>query len=212
MKKEHPTFDKVDAVVYKVIRFVSYFAAAFLCAILLLAVVNVILEKAHKMGVPVSGIGDTKQWIQNLNICVVYLATAFVTLERGHSSMDLLTRHYPVVVQKALNVIAYLAGTVVLGYIGYLGVVKVLAGQLKNNARINETLATSFPQWPFGVVYAFGFLILAFSCLWGVVRLFFGKNVAQEAVDVEAKNAELLKQAEEEAAALAAKNGEEGAE
>ena len=211
MKKQHTTFDKVDAVVYKVIRFVSYFAAIFLLAIMVLAVANVILEKAHKMGVPVSGIGDTKQWIQHMNICVVYFATAFVTLERGHSNMDLLTRRYPAVVQKVLNFVAYIAGTAVFGYIGYLGVVKVLAGQIANNARLNETLATSFPQWPFGVAYAFGFLLLAFSCLWGVVRLIFGKPVAQEAVDVEAKNAELLKEAEAEAA-LAAKNGEEGAE
>lgn len=208
MKKQHPTFDKVDAAVYKVIRVISYLAAFFLLAIMVLAVVNVILEKAHKMGVPVSGIGDTKQWIQYMNICVVYFATAFVTLERGHSNMDLLTRRYPKIVQKILTFVAYVAGTVVFGYIGYLGIVKVLAGQLANNARINETLASSFPQWPFGVVYAFGFLLLAFSCLWGVVRICFGKNVAQEAVDVEAKNAELLKEAEAEAA-LAANNGEE---
>ena len=211
MKKQHPTFDKVDAAVYKIIRVISYLAAFFLLAIMVLAVVNVILEKAHKMGVPVSGIGDTKQWIQYMNICVVYFATAFVTLERGHSNMDLLTRRYPVIVQKILTVVAYVAGTAVFGYIGYLGIVKVLAGQLANNARINETLSTSFPQWPFGAVYAFGFLILSFSCLWGVVRVCFGKNVAQEAVDVEAKNAELLKEAAAEAA-LAANNGEEGAE
>ena len=203
MNSKHPTFDKVDSVVYKVIRTISYAAGAFLLAIMVLAVVNVILEKAHKMGVPVSGIGDTKQWIQYLNVCVVYFATASVTLERGHSNMDLLTRRYPKVVQKALTIIAYLAGTAVFGYIGYLGVVKVLAGQLANNARINETLATSFPQWPFGAVYAFGFFILAFSCLWGVVRVCFGKPVAQEAVDVEAQNAELLKQAKAEAALAA---------
>lgn len=208
MRKQHPTFDKVDAAVYKVIRFVSYFAAIFLLAIMVLAVLNVILEKAHKMGVPVSGISDTKQWIQYINICVVYLATAFVTLERGHSSMDLLTRRYPRIVQKVLSIVAYGAGTLVFGYIGYLGIVKVLNGQLTNNARINETMASSFPQWPFGAVYSFGFLLLAFSCLWGVLRICCGKNVAQDAVDVEAKNAELLKQAEAEAA-LKQENGEE---
>ena len=201
MNSKHPAFDKVDSVVYRVLKVISYLAGIFLLAIMLLAVVNVVLEKLHKINVPVSGIGDTKQWIQYMNICVVYFATAFVTLERGHSSMDLLTRRYPKIVQKILNAVAYLAGTVVFGFISYLGVVKVLAGQLANNARINETLATSFPQWPFGAVYAFGFAILSFSCLWAVVRICFGKGVAQEAVDVEAKNAELLEQAAREAAA-----------
>lgn len=32
MKKAHPTFDKVDSVVYRAIRYVSYAAAAFLLA------------------------------------------------------------------------------------------------------------------------------------------------------------------------------------
>ena len=201
MNSKHPTFDKIDSGVYKVIRVISYAAGVFLFAIMALAVINVILEKLHKMGVPVNGIGDTKQWVQYLNVCVVYLATAYVTLERGHSSMDLLTRRYPTVVQKILNAVAYFAGAVVFSYIGYLGVVKVLAGQLANNARINETLATSFPQWPFGVAYSFGFFLLGFSCLWAFIRILFGKAPAQEAVDVEAKNKELLEQAAAEAAA-----------
>ena len=205
MNSKHPTFDKVDSVVYKVIRVISYAAAFFLLAIMLLAVVNVVLEKAHKMGVPVSGIGDTKQWIQYMNVCLVYFATAYVTLERGHSNMDLLTRRYPTLVQKILSAVAYVAGAVIFSYIGYLGVTKVLAGQLANNARINETLATSFPQWPFGAAYSFGFFLLGFSCLWAFVRICFGKAPAQEAVDVEAKNKELL----EQAAAEAAENGEE---
>lgn len=200
MNSKHPVFDKIDNGVYKVIRVVSYAAGAFLLAIMVLAVVNVVLEKLHKLGVPVNGIGDTKQWIQYMNVCVVYFATAYVTLERGHSSMDLLTRRYPTIVQKILNAVAYLAGSVIFSYIGYLGVVKVLLGQIQNNARINETLATSFPQWPFGAAYSFGFFLLGFSCLWAFIRILFGKAPAQEAVDVEAKNKELLEEAAAEAA------------
>lgn len=201
MSSKHPTFDKIDSGVYKTIRVVSYAAGIFLFAIMALATINVILEKLHKMGVPVNGIGDTKQWVQYMNVCVVYFATAFVTLERGHSSMDLLTRVYPSIVQKVLSAVAYLAGTAIFGYIGYLGVVKVVSGQIANNARINETLATSFPQWPFGVAYSFGFFLLGFSCLWAFVRILYGKAPAQDAVDVEAKNKELLEQAAAEAAA-----------
>ena len=209
MNSKHPTFDKIDSGVYKVIRAISYAAGAFLFAIMALAVINVILEKLHKMGVPVNGIGDTKQWVQYLNVCVVYFATAFVTLERGHSNMDLLTRRYPSIVQTILSAVAYLAGAAVFSYIGYLGVTKVLAGQLANNARINETLATSFPQWPFGVAYSFGFFLLGFSCLWAFIRICFGKAPAQDAVDIEAKNKELLEQAAAEAAAAELEEGKE---
>ena len=198
--KDRSLFDKVDSVLYKALRYISYVATVFLLGIMLLAFLNVVLEKLHKLGVPVNGIGDTMNWIKYMNICVVYLATAYVTLERGHSGLDLLTRHYPKVVQKLLGVLAYLCGTVVIGYISYLGYTKVLVGQIEKNARINDTLAASFPQWPFGVVYMVGMGLLAFSCLWAAIRIIAGRKPAAEAVDMEEKNKEALAaKAEEEA-------------
>jgi TRAP-type C4-dicarboxylate transport system permease small subunit len=190
-KEQRSGFDKVDQVIYKLLRYISYGATFFLFVTMMIAVINVVLEKLHKLGVPVSGIGDTVNWIKYMNVCVVYLCTAYITLERGHSGIDLLTRHYPKIVQRILSGIAYLAGAVVIGYISYLGYVKVFAGQLANNARINDTLATSFPQWPFGLVYFVGMGLLSFSCLWAFVRICFGRKPAQEAVDPEEVNAEL---------------------
>ena len=183
--KERTLFDKVDGVVYKALRYISYVATVFLVAIMLIAFINVILEKLHQIGVPVSGIPDTMPWIQYMNICVVYLATAYVTLERGHSGLDLLTRHYPKWLQKALSILAYLCGAVVIGYISYLGYIKVFVGQIEKNARINDTMASSFPQWPFGLVYFVGMGLLAFSCIWAIVRIIAGRAVATEARDIE---------------------------
>ncbi len=188
MKK---TFDKVDSVIYRILRYISYAATFFLFVTMMIAVINVILEKLHKLGAPVSGISDTVNWIKYMNVCVVYLCTAYITLERGHSGIDLLTRHYPKVVQKILSMVAYLAGGVVIAYISYLGYTKVFAGQIANNARINDTLATSFPQWPFGLVYFVGMGLLSLSCFWAFLRVCFGKKPAQEAVDPEEANAEI---------------------
>lgn len=197
--KDHPVFDKVDSVVYRILRYISYVATVFLLGIMLLAFVNVVLEKLHKLGAPLSGINDTMNWIKYMNICVVYLATAYVTLERGHSGLDLLTRRYPKPVRRVLSVLAYLCGTVVIGYISYLGYVKVFVGQIEKNARINDTLASSFPQWPFGVVYFAGMGLLAFSCLWAAIRVVMGRKAAAEAVDMEEKNKEIrAKEASEE--------------
>lgn len=206
--KERSTFDKVDGVVYKALRYISYAATVFLVAIMLVAFINVILEKLHKLGVPVNGIPDTMQWVQYMNICVVYLATAFVTLERGHSGLDLLTRHYPKWLQKALTAFAYLCGAVVIGYMAYLGYIKVLVGQIEKNARINETVATAFPQWPFGVVYLVGMALLAFSCLWAIVRVCAGRSVASDARDIEEDTRQKLA----EKAAEEAKEAEGGEE
>lgn len=189
--KGKSAFDKVDSVVYRVLRYISYAATFFLFVTMMIAVINVILEKLHKLGAPVSGIADTVNWIKYMNVCVVYLCTAYITLERGHSGIDLLTRHYPKVVQKILSIIAYLCGGVVIGYISYLGYAKVFVGQLANNARINDTLASSFPQWPFGLAYFVGMGLLSFSCFWAVIRVLFGKKPAQDAVDPEEVNEEL---------------------
>jgi len=184
-------FDRVDAVVYKVLKWISYGAIVFLALMMLLAFFNVVLEKLHKIGVPVSGIADTQNWIKYMNICVVYLGTAFVTLERGHSGLDLLTRRYPVIVQRILSGLAYFCGFVVISLITYIGYVKVLSVQITNNVKINETIATSFPQWPFGLIYVVGMGLLAFSCFWAFLRVCHGKKPAQDAVDPEAENKKL---------------------
>lgn len=190
--KEPSAFDKVDQVIYRILRYISYAATAFLFITMMLAVVNVVLEKLHKLGVPVTGISDTVNWIKYMNICIVYLGTAYITLERGHSSVDLLTRHYPKIVQRILGAIAYLLGGVVIAYISYLGYAKVFLNQLANNARINDTLASSFPQWPFGLIYFVGMGLLSFSCFWAFIRILFGRKPAQDAVDPEEENAEIM--------------------
>ena len=199
MSSKHPTFDKVDSVVYRIYRYISYGATAFLFITMMIAVINVILEKLHKLGVPVSGISDTVNWIKYMNICVVYLCTGYITLERGQSGVDLLTRHYPKVVQKILSGVAYFLGAVVIMYISYLGYVKVVAKQISNNVRINETVSTSFPAWPFGMVYFIGMGLLAFSCLWAFLRVLMGKKPAQDATDPEEDNKKALEEAGKEA-------------
>ena len=112
--KQHATFDKVDGVIYRILRYISYAATFFLFVTMMIAVINVILEKLHKLGAPVAGIADTVNWIKYMNVCVVYLCTAYITLERGHSGVDLLTRHYPKVVQRILSALAYLLGCSVI--------------------------------------------------------------------------------------------------
>lgn len=186
MNNSSSIFDKVDSVIYRILRYISYAATIFLFGIMMVAVVNVILEKLHKIGVPVTGISDTVNWIKYMNVCVVYLCAAYITLERGHSSVDLLTRFYPKTVRRILNAVAYLSGCVVLGYISYLGYVKVFIGQVEKNTKINETLAASFPAWPFGLVYFVGMGLLSFSCLWAFIRVCADRKPAQEAVDIEA--------------------------
>lgn len=183
--KESSTFEKVDKVVFKIVRFVSYLATVFLLLIMLIAVVNVLGEKLQKIGFPVTGVTNSSNWVQFLNVGVVYLTCAYVTLERGQTSVDLILKHYPKTVQRILNIFANLVGCVVVGYIAWRGTVKVFAEQLSTNARINASMGTSFPQWPFGLIYSVGMWLLAFSLLWAMVRLCAGRPAASMALDLD---------------------------
>ena len=48
--KDRSLFDKVDSVIYKALRYISYVATVFLLGIMLMAFINVVLEKLHKLG------------------------------------------------------------------------------------------------------------------------------------------------------------------
>lgn len=210
MESKQSRFDKVDNAVYKILRAIAYCGTVFLAGIMLLAFVNVVLEKLHKIGVPVTGIADTANMIKFMNVAVVYLATGFVTLERGHTSVDLLTRRYHRYVQTAIEAISHLAGAIIIAYVTYLGYLRVLTNQIENNARINDTLASSWAQWPFGLIYVVGMGLLSFSFLWGFIRICFRRPAASAAVDPEAENEKLLAQVRsEEECEAKAKGGEE---
>ena len=166
--KEKLTFEKVDNGICKVLKCIAYISAACLVAIMLVAFFNVLGEKLRKTGLPVTGIPASTEIIQYLHIPVVFLAAAFVTLERGHTRIDLLSAKFPLMMQKICNIIGYLLGMGVCSLIAWRGWIRM--GKFIARHTMSSTSGVAFPLWPFALILVIGFVLITISFLWAIVR------------------------------------------
>jgi len=171
------TFQRIDNVVVKFLKMITYLSAIALIGIMLVAVINVVGEKLAKLGLPVSGIPMSTEIITYLNIPVVFFAAAFVQLDTGHTRIDLI-----VGVSKTVNfisgILGSILGAVICSFVGYRGL--VLMGQnYTQNAR-SAASTVSFPIWPFNLILSLGFFLLALAFLWCIVRLFAQKGEGEK--------------------------------
>lgn len=163
-------FKRVDNVIRKILRFFCWISAAALIIIMLIAVINVIGEKLAQAGVSWSrGIPNNNGLIQYFHIPLVFLAAGYVTLDQGHTRIDLLIQKLPKV-EKVFMFIGHVLGAAIAFYISYRGVVGVLVTDLAQHKHIT-TVATSPLAWPFTVCHCVGFFLLGFSFLWAMVRM-----------------------------------------
>ena len=80
--------------IVKILKYVSFISGVCLIAIMFVAFFNVLGEKIFHKGIPAS-----TEIIQYLHIPVVFLACGYVTLDTGHTKIDLLSKHLPKAVQ-----------------------------------------------------------------------------------------------------------------
>lgn len=169
MPNNAPTlFDKVDSWIVRIIKWVSYISGICLVGIMLVAFFNVIGEKLRQAGLPVTGIPASTEIIQYLHIPVVFLAAAFVTLDRGHTRIDLLSAHFPKVVQNICTTIGHLCGCAICTLISWRAFVQM--GKFITRHKMSSVSGVGFPLWPFALMTAVGFALLAISFLWSIIR------------------------------------------
>lgn len=170
MPNHAPTlFDRVDSWIVRILKWVSYISAICLVGIMLVAFFNVLGEKLRQAGVPfISGIPASTEIIKYLHIPVVFLAAAFVTLDRGHTRIDLLSSHFPKWLQNLCTTIGNLVGAGICGIVSWRAFVQMD----KHIARhtMSSVSGVGFPLWPFSLITALGFALLALSFLWAIAR------------------------------------------
>ena len=164
------SFLKVDLVVKKVLRFFCWLSAVALIVIMMIAFVNVVGEKLRGAGVAwAKGIPNSNYIIQYFHIPLVFLAAGYVTIDQGHTRIDLLIQKWPRV-EKIAMVIGHVLGAALSFFISYRGVTVTLAKDFAKNIRIAST-ATSWKAWPFTVCHCVGFFLLGVSFVWALVRM-----------------------------------------
>ncbi len=161
--EEKNWFSTCDGVIMKIVKAISYVSGVCLVGIMLVAFFNVLGEKIFHHGIP----GST-EIITYLHVPVVFLAAAYVTLDNGHTKIDLLSSRFPIAVQKILATIAYLIGAFICCFTGYWGFRRM--GELIANHTKSSTTGFGFPVWPFAFMFAAGMFMLALTFLWCIVR------------------------------------------
>lgn len=167
---DYSGFLRVDLIVKKVLRFFCWLSAIALIVILLIAVINVIGEKLRSAGVTwASGIPNSNYIIQYFHIPLVFLAAGYVTIDQGHTRIDLLIQKWPKV-EKVAMAIGHVLGAALSFFISYRGVTVTLAKDFEKNIRIAAT-ANSMRAWPFTICHCVGFFLLGVSFVWALVRM-----------------------------------------
>ena len=163
-------FLKVDQVVRRVLRFFCWLSAAALVVVMLVAFFNMVGEKLGRAGIPwAQGIPNSTSIIQYFHIPLVFLAAGYVTLDQGHTRIDLLIQKAPKF-EKIFMAIGHVLGAGISFFISYRGVFVTLAENIRINAHISTT-ADSWLVWPFTVCHCVGFFLLGCSFVWALVRM-----------------------------------------
>ncbi len=164
-EKQTGWYYKTDRVIMKILKGISVVSGLCLVGIMLVAFINVLGEKIFHTGVP----GST-EIIQYLHVPVVFLAASFVTLDNGHTKIDLLSSKLPHVIEKFFAILGNIIAICICGFVGYMGFVRM--GELIKNHTQSSTSGFGFPVWPFALMFAAGMFLLAISFAWAIVRQF----------------------------------------
>lgn len=179
-------FLKADRVVTRSIRYISYASGVCLVGIMVVAFFNVLGEKLFHKGIPAS-----TEIIQYLHIPVVFLACAFVTVDRGQVRIDLLFERLGPRLKTVLSVFGDALGIFICMFIAVRGFIQT--GNFIERHAMSSISGIGFPLWPFGAILWFGFALFAFSFLWCILRRFnrsYQEHMAAHAAEEEARREE----------------------
>ncbi|MCR4842569.1 MAG: TRAP transporter small permease [Eubacterium sp.] len=167
--KQTGWFEKADHAIMKLFWVVSIVSGVCLLGIMVVAFVNVLGEKLLHNGIP----GST-EIITYLHVPVVFMAAAYVTLDNGHTKIDLLANHLPKGVQKVLTTIGNIVAIAICGFVSYNGFLRT--GELIARHTKSSTSGFGFPVWPFAALFSVGMILLAVSFAWAIVRQYADPN------------------------------------
>lgn len=163
-------FLRVDQVVRKILRFFCWLSAVALMVVMFVAFFNMAGEKLGRLGISwAQGIPNSTAIIQYFHIPLVFLAAGYVTLDQGHTRIDLLIQKWPKA-EKIFMLIGHVLGAAVSFFISYRGVFVTLAENFQYTARISTT-ADSWLVWPFTMCHCVGFFLLGCSFVWAFIRM-----------------------------------------
>ncbi len=169
---EYSRFQRVDDRIMAFFHFFANISAIALCAILAIAFLDVVGAKLHKAGISwIHGIASSQAMIQYCHIPLVFLTAGYVTLDQGHTRIDLLCSHFPDWLQKVFMLLGHIFGALLSFYISFIAITNILTVDLAKQKTITNIPGSGWPKWPFTICHIVGFALLGFSFVWAIVRM-----------------------------------------
>lgn len=154
-----------DARITKFIKWLSYVAAACAGCTMLISVADVISSNFTRWSIP-----SSVEFIEELMVFMVFLAIAYVKLERGHINVTILERYISGRVRYTFSLFGDLIGILVIGFLSWRSfhlLTYAIVTQLVKAGTIK------FPIWPSNLA-----VFLGFTCLTIAFILMFSKKIA----------------------------------
>jgi TRAP-type C4-dicarboxylate transport system permease small subunit len=136
-------------------KWLSYLAGLALLTVVIICVVDVVGWKLFGKSVP-----SAVDFIQYMNVALVFLAVAYVQTDRGSTAIELLQNHFPLWLKVGVRIFAYLLGFASLMFVVYRGWFLLADMWEKHDAAVGTW---SFPLWPFQVCLLVGCFFLGWA-------------------------------------------------
>lgn len=157
-------FAKIDCAIENGFKRISYLSGFLTFIIAIVVTINIITTKLFSWSIP-----SATEWVSYLFCGMFYFAISYVKLSQGLVAVDILSVHFPPVVNDIITIFSDLAAAALYGMIGYYAL--PLLQKNLNYHVMSSTGTGAFPLWPFnGIVMVFSTLF-AFTMIWHIVRL-----------------------------------------
>jgi TRAP-type C4-dicarboxylate transport system permease small subunit len=150
-------------VLARVIKWSVIAAVISTALILVLSVTDIIGSKFFNQGFP-----GANAFVEELNLVVVFMAIAYVQLERRHMSITMLHRFMSSGVKHAITLFGDVLGILACGFFSWRTF--ILMRNMIAISDIKNAAAIEFPLWPFALVNFYGFAILTIAFIMCFVK------------------------------------------
>jgi TRAP-type C4-dicarboxylate transport system permease small subunit len=153
----------IDAAVTKVTEWFLSVSILCLVGMMILLTIDIITTKFFNM--PIPGVTEI---VEDLNIPLVFMAMAYVQLERGHISGPIFEKSFSATINRYIKIGGYFLGILITSFIAWRSIslfLEMLAvGEVKSGA-------IHFPLWPFALSSALSFILFAIALALSIVRI-----------------------------------------
>ena len=163
-KAPKPALIRFDNGIFNTMKWISYISAACLLVITLLSTADVMTSKLFSRSI------TQCYGYRHISEYPCVFTAAYVQLERGHTHIDLIYKHFPMWGQKIIHTVGNILGVGLSAFIGYRAVLSTI--QKFQIVEKSSSSASAFIVWPFAALIALGFLLMAVAFLWSLVREF----------------------------------------